>query len=92
MTANNHDAPAKRPKGFLLMALISLLGLILAGCGTGKPELVKVDAGFSNYVSAYSSGMQSRTEPIRVQLQDVLNEDALASVKKEDTLLLQDIF
>jgi penicillin-binding protein 1A len=32
MTANNHDAPAKKtPKGFLLMALISLLGLILAG-------------------------------------------------------------
>lgn len=32
MTANNHETTAKKsPKGFLLMALISLLGLILAG-------------------------------------------------------------
>jgi penicillin-binding protein 1A len=32
MTANNHETTAKNsPKGFLLMALISLLGLILAG-------------------------------------------------------------
>ncbi|WP_342118610.1 penicillin-binding protein 1A [Pseudoduganella sp. OTU4001] len=32
MTANTPDAPVKKsPKGFLLMALISLLGLILAG-------------------------------------------------------------
>ncbi|WP_374581207.1 penicillin-binding protein 1A, partial [Pseudoduganella sp.] len=31
MTANNHETPAKKPKGFLTMALISLLGLILAG-------------------------------------------------------------
>jgi penicillin-binding protein 1A len=32
MTANNHETPAKKsPKGFLMMALISLLGLILAG-------------------------------------------------------------
>ena len=31
MTANNHDTPAKKPKGFLTMALISLLGLLLAG-------------------------------------------------------------
>ena len=32
MTANNHETTAKKsPKGFLLMALLSLLGLILAG-------------------------------------------------------------
>ncbi len=32
MTANNHEAPARKsPKGFLLMALLSLLGLLLAG-------------------------------------------------------------
>jgi penicillin-binding protein 1A len=32
MTANNHETTAKKsPKGFLLMALISLLGLVLAG-------------------------------------------------------------
>jgi penicillin-binding protein 1A len=32
MTANNHETTAKKsPKGFLTMALISLLGLILAG-------------------------------------------------------------
>lgn len=31
MTANNQETPAKKPKGFLTMALISLLGLILAG-------------------------------------------------------------
>jgi penicillin-binding protein 1A len=32
MTVNNQDTPARKsPKGFLLMALISLLGLILAG-------------------------------------------------------------
>jgi len=31
MTANSPETSAKKPKGFLLMALISLLGLILAG-------------------------------------------------------------
>jgi penicillin-binding protein 1A len=32
MTANNHDTPARKsPKGFLLLALVSLLGLLLAG-------------------------------------------------------------
>jgi len=31
MTSINKEAPAKKPRGFLLMALVSLLGLILAG-------------------------------------------------------------
>lgn len=73
-------------------AIFILMALVFASCGTGKPEIVRVDPGFGNYVSAYSSGMQSRTSTIRVQLQDVLNADALASVNKQDTLLLQDIF
>jgi len=31
MTSINKEAPAKKPRGFLLMALVSVLGLILAG-------------------------------------------------------------
>src|SRR3990167_7673678 len=79
------------------ITLITSLILFLSGCGSGKPELVKVDPAFNEYISAYSSGMRSRKNHIRVELQDVLAEDVLATIRNNefgtpDATILKDIF
>jgi alpha-2-macroglobulin len=79
------------------IAIIASLFIFLSGCGSGKPELVKVDPAFNEYISAYSSGMRSRKNNIRIELQDVLTNEVMESISNNglglpDSALLKDVF
>ncbi len=56
--------------------IISFFLLIFSGlalfqsCGSGHPEIIQVDPGFREYISAYTSGMISRKSPIRIELNE----------------------
>lgn len=66
------------------LLLFALMTMYFSSCGSGKREIIVVDSAFNEYVSAYSSGMQSRKDHIRVQLQDVLKPETLEALKRED--------
>lgn len=75
---------------FFLISFVQLL--LLVSCGSGKPEIIKVDPAFREYVAGYTSGMVSREAGIRVQLEDTVIK-AIRSVHREnDSLLLKGIF
>lgn len=67
--------------------------LFLAQCGTGKPEIIKVNPAFGKYISGYTAGMVSRGSTIKVEVKNVdstlIPEDG--SLIK-DTNVIRDIF
>lgn len=68
---------------FCSLVLLGLMTTLFSSCGSGKREIVVVDPAFNTYVSAYSSGMQSRTQTIQVQLQDVLKPETIEALERE---------
>ncbi|MFT6246372.1 MAG: hypothetical protein ACJAXI_003150 [Crocinitomicaceae bacterium] len=64
----------KRLKISILFSLITLLIVIISGCGQTRQEIVKVDPAFRKYVSAYTSGMVSREDAIQIELADEIED------------------
>jgi alpha-2-macroglobulin len=50
-----------------------VLMTIIYSCGSKHAKIVSVDPKFRNYVAAYSSGMQSRAQEIRIELQELVD-------------------
>lgn len=76
-------------KSLLSFALLISASLVLFNsCKIGKPEIVKVDPYFANYVSGYTSGMISRGKTIQVEL----SEDNLKYIDTNDIEKYKDIF
>lgn len=80
----------KTTTSLLLILISGLVALLISGCGTGKPEIVKVDPAFGEYVSAYTSGMVSRRSPIRIELTDEVASALNKHLK--DSTDLEDLF
>lgn len=55
--------------------IVSLVLSILAACGNSKPEIIKVDPAFREYVSGYSSGMVERKDKIVIELVNPVPEN-----------------
>lgn len=55
-------------KTHVYFSIAFLFGLIVSSCGPSRSKIISVDPGFSNHISAYSSGMISRDETIRIEL------------------------
>ncbi len=55
----------------LKVKLLTILvcNIILFACGPTSPEIIKIDPAFSKYVKGYTSGMISRNESIRLELE-----------------------
>ena len=51
-----------------ILPIIVLFVLILESCGSKHGQIISIDPKFRRYVAAYSSGMQSRTRNIEIQL------------------------
>lgn len=56
---------------FILCLIVSLL----AACGNSKPEVIKVDPHYREYISGYTSGMVERDDAIRLELVNPVPED-----------------
>lgn len=80
-----------------LSVLVTVVVVIISSCGSGKPEIIRVDPAFRTYVSAYTSGMISRKGDIRIELQDTILQTLRKSGKLDaagnpDSTLLKEIF
>lgn len=51
---------------YIASALFALL--FICSCGNNRPKINSIDPGFSEYISAYSSGIIKRDESIRIEL------------------------
>jgi alpha-2-macroglobulin len=56
---------------FSIPFFAAAITLVFAGCGTGKPEIVKVNPAYGKYVSAYTSGMVTRQSSVRIELKSI---------------------
>ncbi len=65
-----------------------LFTLLIFACGPSKSKIIKVDPAFSAYVSGYTSGMVSKSSPIRIELTNALSNE-LSTLP--DSTLLEDI-
>jgi hypothetical protein len=79
------------------IVLIVFVILVAFRCGPTKPKMIAVDPKFSEYVSAYTSGMISRKSTIRIELADVAPEHLLIKKKNAsdyylDSTVLKSIF
>lgn len=69
------------------ISLFFLIGLVLNSCGS-RPEIVKLDPAYAKYVSAFSYGMISRNENIRV----VLHPDRMKNIDRDSDALNEMLF
>lgn len=60
----------------------------LNSCSSSKDKIIKVDPAFAAYVSGYTSGMVSKSSPIRIELTNALSKDLST---QPDSTLLEDI-
>lgn len=86
----------KTKNAFISLGII-LLGIVLLfqSCGPTKPEVIKVDPAFGEYVSAYTSGLVTRKSAIRIDLTKSVFEKVKHARKYmdiPDSTLLEEIF
>jgi len=72
MQALAPNCPKKRSTNLLRLLFISSLSLLLFSCKQ-KEKWIDVDPAFSHYVDAYTTGIISKTSPIRIQLAHAAN-------------------
>jgi len=60
------------PVAFFIFCLIVSL---LAACGNSKPEVIKIDPHYREYVSGYTSGMVGHDDQIRLELVNPIPDD-----------------
>lgn len=60
-------------KFFLTLFSFGFLFLLTNGCGSKHDQIISVDPKFRDYVSAYSSGMQSRSQNIEIELKESID-------------------
>jgi alpha-2-macroglobulin len=70
----------------IFSALILLV--LVPSCGSKKNEVYKVDPAYGQYIAGYSSGMMSRTNNFRVQL----NDEVLKEFDRKDKEFVKEIF
>lgn len=80
-------------RSLFVVLTAAALSLLFTQCGSGKPEIVKVNPAFGKYISAYTSGMVTRKTNIRVELKEIdsslIPEEGSITDNAE---LIQDIF
>lgn len=75
-----------------IQLLVCAIVLSISACGPTKPEIIKVDPAFGEYVSGYTSGMVTRKSNIRVELADPMLDKIMNQNGEPDSNLIQDIF
>lgn len=77
-------------KRFILLLPVPLVGIVLLvvhACSSSSPEIIKVDPGFKEYISGYSSGMMSREGEVLIVLEDQIPAGKKISNKQLQKLL-----
>lgn len=69
----------------LMKRKVSFLALLLvAACGPSRPKIIQIDPEYHKYVSGYTAGMISNTQPIRIELANEVPAEILKKTENDE--------